>query len=735
MCLAAQTRNQERPNFRINNGDPTLLASSGSASEIGEAGGSTSLNRSLTHISLLGDINVNVTNGDLVMKSSNHTYGNAFIGHGGNELGDYETAGIMAGDITITVAGDLTMQAGGQAAVVDGFLLGHAATGDNNDNFRSHVIIGHGGYRTGFQGAFGDITVNTGGDVHMTGGSYEHGSAKIGHGGRDAWGQVGGEFSRAEQYSYDGVNTDLTWTVIGNDYRIQQTITPIVGAPVVTDRTFTLSGNTTNIVVNAVGNITMDHLEAGEQRPYNVRVFDTNIGSGLAIANAFVQIGHGGSNNDLLRTPPAAGLVNTSYALSHKTGNIDVTGFDITMLNGGGFNYWTRIGHGGSDGLDRATVNRGSYAANLPYYMVFTGDINVTALNNLVMDASAGAIYDQNSGGSASGKVGNPNERSPVVIGHGGVWDNWGLVTLDDGTMVNGSVTASADINVTVGNNMTMLGGNQRRSAYVQVGHGYPSDSGNDSFTRDNADIGQAGDITVIVGNDLYMEAGQNAVILQPVGPPELYVQGAEVRIGHGGSQIDGSTDGDISVYVGNDLTMIASQRTGPLGADSGGNPIGSLFGLVQIGNGSAGADGFLSPVNGNHSGDIVVVVGNDLQMTGGFTADQFNEPVQGAYAQIGLGGVGVTGTKTGDITVLVGNNFTTTDGSDPVLGGTNYVKVGHGGWMRDGFTLIVNSSRGAGTRSGDIDILVGNSANLDHTMIGHADPAVRPWHHHDWIW
>ncbi|MCB1232778.1 MAG: hypothetical protein KDN19_21215, partial [Verrucomicrobiae bacterium] len=338
----------------------------------------------------------------------------------------------------------------------------------------------------------------------------------------------------------------------------------------------------------------------------------------------------------------------------------------------------------------------------------------------------------------------------PVRIGHGGIFDNLDLITLDDGTLIHG-IAADSDITVNVGGDMTMKGGKALRNSYAQVGHGYSSNNGGDPARPS----GFNGDITVNVGHDLVVEAGHQAIIESPIAGQEIPIEAAAAIIGHGGHLLDADLSGDISVYVGNDLTLTASNRnlavdtndptTGYyefLGRDTSGNPIGSVYSIAKIGHWSTELDQISgqAAVDGDMTGNITVVVGNDLTMNGGQASDltedtivagSIQRPTALAYAQIGHSGPGIGGIKDGNITIFVGNDFTTVDGNNSPAGLVpnlnNYVMVGNGDWLRDGPSAPFPPAGGPGVRSGNIKIAVGENATLDHTLIGHADRAVLP--------
>lgn len=719
-----------------------LRVSAGTSESVEQAGqdNASRIDRSQTFVNLIGDIEVTAHNGDITIQAGNDTHDYAYIGHGGADLADMETGNVIAGDITVYGAGDLLITGGGYVAPY---------TGGDARSILSHAIIGHHGFDVKLQGFFGDIDVDMGGDISLIGGRYRGTGAKIGHQSEQSRGQVGGEFERTENFVYnpqlDGAGIDLSASVTNDAVTIT-----VDGETNV----YEISGYTADVSVSAGGDILLDHSKPGLEETQNMYAGDTDTNF-IDLRWSPTQIGHGGRVTSAFRN----NLDNPAYFYKDKTGNITVnagtatldpdsgdlvvTGGDITMRNGEGLEWWTAIGHifangnrsGGPDTVE------GSYNA--------IGDITINALGSLTLNADAAGSTDTINVITISG---DPVQDNPVKIGHGGIFDNLDIQTLDDGTLVNG-IAADSDIIINVGNDMTLKGGKGTRTSYAQVGHGYASNNGGDPARPS----GFNGDITVNVGNDLVLEASHQAVVATPIAGEAIGIEAGLAAIGHGGHLLDADLSGDISVYVGNDLSIIAGDRNlaqgAPdndprlgyyefLGRDSSGNPLGSIYNMAKIGHWSTELDALSGqgPVDGDMSGNVTVVVGNDLDMKGGQASsvaedaimpDQIERPVVLAYSQIGNGGPGVNGIKSGDITVLVGNDFTTVDGNAAPDGLTpnlnNYVMVGNGDWLRDGPSAPFPPAGGPGVRSGNISIAVGENASFDHTLIGHADRAVLP--------
>lgn len=722
-------RNIELVQFRTPNGD------SGSASVIGESGAGR--NRALTFMTITGDIDVNAS-GDLVLEGGNDFYAFAQVGHGGAEVADFETSSFINGNIDVNVGGKMDLRGGGEVMY----------TGDaNNRRIRAYSMIGHGGYTSGFMGFYGNIDVNAGGPITMTGGKYDFTFAKIGHQGGDDNGQVGGDFLRNENFDFDSAVTDIEVNITGGTATVGYTAAPgnltgLTMAP----RIFN-DIKTTNVSVTSGGGITMNHLGEGVGFNDNQDFLNRNRANTLNMINiAPVQIGHGGNGT--------AGLNrgNPENDFANKIGDITVVanGGDIRLENGNGDQRWTRIGHG------VGRNDRGDFGGNS---MEFTGDIRVEASGSVILDAAAADSYglEVNADSESTPRnelgIGDPSRWNPVAIGHGGAYDNYGLIVINDG-QVSG-VDASADITVVAGADIEVHGGVGKEGTSAQIGHGFSVFLGNSNNNRKN-DVpnGFAGDINVSAGRDLTVTGGDLAFLLEPLLTEDqaISIVGAFGTIGHGGFGVDAQAHGDIQVYVGRDLLVEAQQRTQAAATSfsSGGSyvytpptdtgqssNVASLFNFAKIGHSNAengNAVGGLGDaiINADQSGDITVVVNRNFNMVGGTTTDESGAPIVGAFAQVGHGGPGIAGDSfEGDITVLVKNNLTTTGGTiaqDSLVSLNNYAMIGNGDRVAQDpgvGTASVFYGESLGDRIGDITIAVGNSASFTSTLIGHSDPAI----------
>ena len=676
----------------------------------------TAVNRDLTGINFIGNITVNAHNGSVSVTAGNHTYDYAMIGHGGNEASDLETASVAIGDVTVTAAKDITVS--GSSVPF---------TGADNLHSRSQAQIGHGGYQFHLTYLTGDILVDAGGDILVRSGAYREQYAQIGHGGSEAYSSViGGFYDRTEAFdTYDTgaitstpILTDVTDTTVSLTYGSETKV-------------YAIDGNTANVTVNAGGDILMTHPQSADRFYANrggVGAGGSDFGGefnpgGLSSDRsgyAWTLIGHGGRAIDTIQA------FNPAYTRDDMIGNIAVNaGGDITLENNDGLFFWTAIGHRGTDGSERTGGAE---------YLAAGGTIDVSAGGSVFLNAGFAAANDQNVGDSGFGV---PADRNPVAIGHGGTMDLYDFVVLDKDwngvalATING-IVADSDITVTAGVNVLLQGGNAWRGSSAQIGNGFSSDVGNDRAHANNVATGFSGDIKVYAGNNIELRAGTNPWVATPIlGGAVEYTHNAYAVIGNGGALIDTPANGNIMVTAGHDLLMIGMRRPTQIGNDPASTrPDGPVDNIAQIGNFTTeyrNLSGTNDVNDGNHKGDITVVVGNNLTMVGGTTSDPVGQPNHLAYTQIGHGGAGVNGTNDGDITVFVKNDLVTIDGS---TGGTdtlnNYVMIGHGDWLRDGSDDRTARISGVGARTGDIQVAVGDNASLFHTLVGHADPLVQ---------
>jgi len=761
--LSTTPNGRENVSYRMNVGSETAT---GSSSYIGDVGGN--MNRHLTFMSISGDINVGA-GGNITVMGGNDVLDYARIGHGGTTLADFETSSFILGDIQVVAGGNVDVVGGGS---IQPYARGNTDpnNGENNYDLLAPAHIGHGGYRAGFMGYLGDISVTAGGSIVVRNGAFSLSHGKIGHQGNEDRGQVGGNFNRLERFRKDSVETSIVSAVDNSAATVTYAAVAGGAKGPVGVRDFFASGagtlvegsrNTANISVVAGGGVTVDHLQIGRRQPAERLAWTGgNLGQdgfnadsqglGIRTRNSFAQIGHGGINTIAFQ------VNNTATNYQNKVGNISVVanGGNVEVKNGEGQHRWSRIGHG----VGRGEVQNDSSDANFSRAIELAGNITVRASGDIRIDAAAAAENERPE--NTSSALGKPytSEFNPAAIGHGGVENNTDLVVLGRGELMNG-IGASSNVTAVAGGSLYVLGGLGVDTSFAQLGHGFSSDQGNDFSRRRGVPTGFAGDITVSVDGNVSIVGGPNAWSEQPSGLTDgegRTVHGAFAAIGHGGYQLDAPSFGKIQVYVGNDLNVIAQRRTDPETTLDGASPysirnptpglggVASAFNFAKIGHFSVENRG---PVGtAPQTGDITVVVGRDAVLQGGITPDVDTQTIYGAFAQIGHGGPSIIGDLKGDITVLVKRNLSVIQGSETnfATGGgnltdqalNNYAMIGNGDFLRDtgsytptGIAAFDNALQlfrqtARGFRDGNIVIAAGNNASFNGAMIGHLDPA-----------
>lgn len=749
---------RENVSYRMNTGNETAT---GSRSYIGEVG--ANMNRHQTFMSISGDINVEA-GGNITVMAGNDVFDYARIGHGGSELADFETSSFILGDIRVIAGGNIDVIGGGS---IQPYARGNTDpnNGENNYDLNAAAHIGHGGYRSGFMGILGDIEVDAGGSILVRNGAFSLSHGKIGHQGVEDRGQVGGNFNRTERFLNDSIDTSIVSVL--NNGAATVTYAAVAGGPknptgvrdLFASGAGTLVGadrNTADISVTAGGSVTVDHLQMGRRQPaerfawnggnlnmsqYNV----ANQGLGIRTRNSFAQIGHGGINTIAFQ------VNNTATNYQNKIGDITVVanGGNVEVKNGEGQQRWSRIGHG----ISRGEQVNDSTDAGFSRAIELSGDISIQASGDVRIDAFAADENERIENFNALFGAPSPSEFNPAAIGHGGIENNIDLVVLGQGEVMSGLI-ASSNISVVAGGSLSVLGGKGADTSFAQLGHGFASDQGNDASRRRGVPTGFAGDITVSVDGNILVEGSPNAWSEQPSGTGDdegRTVTGAFAAIGHGGYQLDAPSVGNIRVYAGNDLMVLAQRRTDPETTVFGPSPytiqnpdtdaVASAFNFAKIGhfaveNGNRRTDLGDSVISANQRGDITVVVGRDALVWGGTTPDVDTQTIYGAFAQIGHGGPSITGDVSGDITVLVKRNLSVIRGSE--ISATsltqrslnNYAMIGNGDFLHD----TNSSSQSAlfrqtarGLRDGNVVIAAGNNASFNAALVGHLDPLLSP--------
>ena len=737
---------RENVSYRMLNGNELQT---GSSTFVGDSGGN--MNRHLVFMTISGDINVNAPVGSLLMTAGNDIHDYSRLGHGGTELADFETSSFILGDIRVNVGGNLDLIGGGSVAP-----LNRAGTFD----VLAPAHLGHGGYRSGFTSLQGDIQVTTGGNVLVRNGAYALTHAKIGHQAFEDRGQVGGNFSRTENFRFDNVQTNIVSLNTAAAASVAYSAALVQPNNVVGIRDFTngqagtlvgVARNTSDITLTAGGSVTLEHMQMGErQSPLRsgfITADVTNQELGARTRNSYAQIGHGGLSTISFN------VNNTATNYQNKIGNITVeaNGGNIEVKNGEGQHRWSRIGHG----VGRGELGNG--AAGIAGAIELAGNISVKSSADIRIDALFADENERPENFNTSFGAAPPSIYNPAAIGHGGIENNSDLVVLGRGENLRG-IAASSDIAAAAGGSLYVLGGKGVEASFAQLGHGFSSDQGDDAARRLGVATGFAGDISVSVDGSVFLEGSPNAWSEQPSGTTDnegRSVHGAFAAIGHGGYQLDAPSFGDILVYVGEDLSILGQRRTDPETRVVGASPysiknptpgldgVSSAFNFAKIGhfaveNGNRQTNLNDAVLSANQTGDISVVVGGDALLQGGTTPDLDRQTIYGAFAQIGHGGPSITGNLTGDVTVLVKGDLSVIRGSEtnfPSGGGNltlqalnNYAMIGNGDYLHD--TNSVDQSAlfrqtAVGFRRGDLIIATGRNASFNAAMIGHLDPAL----------
>jgi hypothetical protein len=713
------------------------------------------MNRHLVFMTITGDIDVNAPVGSLLMTAGNDFLDYVRLGHGGTELADYETSSFILGDIRVNIGGNLDIIGGGSIAPLN--------RGGSFD-LLAPAHVGHGGYRSGFTSLQGDIAVTTGGNVLLRNGAYAFSHAKIGHQSVEDRGQVGGNFSRTENFRFDSVQTNIV--SLNNAATATVAYSAALAQPnnVAGNRNFTtgLAGtlvgaarNTSDIMVVAGGSVTLEHMKMGErQSPLRTGSVIADVGNqelGARTRSSFAQIGHGGL------TTFSFNVNNTATNYQNKIGNITVeaNGGNIEVKNGEGQHRWSRIGHG----VGRGERVDDSASVGFSRAIELAGDIAVTASGDIRIDALAADENERPENFNTAFGAPAPSIYNPAAIGHGGIENNLDLVVLGRGENMRG-IAASSDVTAVAGGDLYVLGGMGVETSFAQLGHGFSSDLGDDAARRLGVATGFAGDINVSVDGSVFLEGSPNAWSEQPSGTTDnegRSVHGAFAAIGHGGYQLDAPSFGNITVYVGDNLSILGQRRTDPETTVVGASPysivnptpglggVASAFNFAKVGhfaveNGNRQATTGDQVGSANQTGDITVVVGGDALLQGGTTPNLDRQTIYGAFAQIGHGGPSITGNVSGAITVLVKGDLSVIRGSEtnfPTGGGNltlqalnNYAMIGNGDYLRD--TNSVDQSAlfrqtARGIRRGDLVIAAGSDATFNAAMIGHLDPLLSP--------
>jgi fibronectin-binding autotransporter adhesin len=625
----------------------TLTGGTGAGSSvlIGNGGGATQSADNASG-SITGNVSVTATAGAVSMSAAGAAADNfAQIGAGGRgSVGAGNT--INSTTSVITTGGGLTMNAANAA----------------------YVQIGAGGHQVDVTSLSGDVTVNAGGAISISGGAGQNRYAQIGNGG------MGSFATKTGNTTVSGSSLLMT-TGSGAGANV---LIGLGGGMDQTNSNFATGALTGNVLVTTTTDgVTLNSASAGVQAFAQIGngglVSDgnlsgtTTVNSAGAVAltagtqsNTYARIGAGGSGND--------GTISNAATT--------VTGTNLSMNSGSNSSAYTQIGAGGG-----ATGGGNLALGNV------TGDVSVTMTGTITMNAgTGGSAFSQIGAGGAGFNGTSPlNTITSVTnvsgtslamnsgsgsgayaqIGAGG-----GTTGVGTATPSQGSITGNVTVGTTAGG-ISMGGINSGTRSYVQIG------AGGSGIESGAVSLGAANTITsnttvTTVGGDLTMNSSLSS-----------YNQ-----IGAGGLNSDGTLNGAVNVTVGGALTL------------TGG--VNSTRRFAQIGNGGIQSDGAKS--------GLINVSATSIGLNAGTT--------ERSYAQIGHGGADASGAVTSaNLTVNSIGAISLTSG-----GNQAYTQIGHGGFNATTLSvsnaaIAINTAVGTGT--GDITLTGGSGTNAS-AIIGH---------------
>lgn len=480
-------------------------------------------------------------------------------------------------------------------------------------------------------------------------------------------------------------------------------------------------GHRGNVTVDVGGDITMQagDFEQAVSTGQALRIEVTNyqgidgagntdplVGGGTLGGAGFYFVGPAIGNNDDLFFPNANGNLDRQQqndptqgqrngvqiglggwgARGDHVGNITVTGGgDLTAVAGEGREDFVQIGNGGhdSDGNNNNNLRDGDEGNSGTIVVDIDGKLT---LHGGSRDGDVGAVSGNDPTALTAADV---TRASYAQIGHGG-------------SFVGGN--HSGDVTVNAGTGVEMSAGSGRQS-YTQIGHGANQGrsetlSGNITVVTDTGDITVAGGFGV-VDSVTATNGLDNTGNISP--GREAYS-----RIGHGGfdndAQNGGSNNGPGDGGFNGDITVVAV--AGSVAVTGGGSAVvdadnDNFRGMdASIGHGGWGTDG-------DHTGNISVAAGVNVNVTGGIAARE-------AWGQIGHGGYDSDGNHSGTIDIDAGNNVVLTRGTGLF---NPWAKIGHGAQAFGG-----RNNNGTGTRAGDITISAGLDFNSTGGLVGHVD-------------
>ncbi|MCB1231143.1 MAG: filamentous hemagglutinin N-terminal domain-containing protein [Verrucomicrobiae bacterium] len=680
------------------------------------------------------------------------TYNYAQLGHGGafargiHGWGDTDGDGEADGDISVISGGDILLKGG---AFYDA-----STSGGRDENRRSYVQIGHGGFDADRSNPGNDAA-----SILMAdGNSYSFDGYAVG--GPTALERMG---SQGDIYleSYEG-NVKVMAGETHDNYAI-------VGHGGGTSQGSTDGDQTGDITVLA--DIDGSNRAGGGGNIYfwvdDPSTFDSAIN---IYDRRYVQLGHGGH-----------------FVSGGHTGDITVdAGGQIEFRAGGGESY-AQLGHGGrndhrlniqavttttsydqdSDSrFDTAGVSNQSppddyrFNANDRYYAgTHTGDINVSSWGNISFVGYSNP--DTNDGGVGYAQLGHGGFRNAAdPLSANGLGHNGDISVLAGGLSFdgNGLITSAANPNAMI----TFESGMQTYS-YAQLGHGgyeafgnhsgditvaaaagvdFHARGGSDTFTDNRAgqysyvQIGHGGinaeyapylpraleSTSSTVGNIFEENAANNAYY--------AYVTGNGYLAGVGALDFDGDTlpdaTGQGSLMPLTDFFQTYVDPSTIRFVDHDLNPATPMIPIIPTNRGqwfNINAPGAPLDVNGEpilgNSGTISVVTLNGDVNLQSATSNSLRGREE--YVMVGHGGLYTGGDHSGDISVIAQNgnvNMLAGQASTDGQGFNSFVQIGHGGSWSGGTVSgdITVAARGAGH---SVTAIAG-SDNQTYVQIGH---------------
>lgn len=536
--------------------------------------------------------------------------------------------------------------------------------------YYSYAMIGHGGAATNANNSYNNSTadpLNPSGDPTM--GFHGDIFVETAKGDIDFSGGGGTGFYMYAQIGHGGVGTS------GSHYGEIQVIS---GG----DINFTAGGETYSGAVNEKRNYAM--IGHG-----GFSMYGNMQGDITARADGAITFMGGSASHDPIRVPYAAHV----YVLN-QAGDQDQ---NHTNRSRSMFNF-SQIGHGGEQVFGDKTGEIEVTAGNGIYFQ--GGDVLKNSDDKYNNDAAYANYAMIGHGGYRSVRQYRVNNTTPAMPAGAGYADDWNLPFWWD----------------PIGNQYVFDG------TFGPNGDGqffWPSDNSIDPAKGIGNPLydGFSGSITVIAtGGDISFSGGTS--------------MGTFTQIGHGGLETGGDHSGNITVKAEAGNVILNSNRVEGQGANTS-----AQYTFTHIGHGGAFssgeqsgkidvvASGMISLKGGNHDSFALIGHGGRESHSTGTTAwsGSVRHSMNYMYARNTMYR---PGTRSGDISVVAGGDISLTGGNS--LGDRAFVQIGHGG-----FQIHANpdpDSQFGDGHNGDIKVIsAGGSILLQagdrayaHAMIGH---------------